>query len=104
MEEDVLKKVIETEKEIQKRLELEKGKSLAWLEGIKKESEEEVRREEDKITESLNRSGEDAKREAVLKASLITEQAAQKIAIMTALKDETLSGIVGKQSKGILPG
>lgn len=104
MEEDVLKKVIETEKEIQKSLEREKAKSLAWLEGIKKESEEEIRREEEKITESLNRSGEDAKREAGLKASRITEQAAQKIAIMTALNDETLSRIVERQSNGILPG
>jgi vacuolar-type H+-ATPase subunit H len=104
MEEDVLKKVIETEKEIQKCLELERTKSLAWLEGIKKESEEEIRREEEKITESLNRSGDEAKREAGLEASRITEQAARKISIMTALKDETLSRIVGKHSKGILPG
>lgn len=104
MEEDVLKKVIETEKEIQHSLEREKAKSLAWLEGIKKGSEEEVRREEEEITKSLNRSGEDAKREAGLKASRITEQAAQKIAIMTALNDETLSRIVERHNNGILPG
>jgi hypothetical protein len=49
MEKDILSEVIEVEKEIQKCLEVEKAKSHDWLEKVKKESEEELVREERNI-------------------------------------------------------
>ena len=104
MEKDILSEVIEVEKEIQKCLEVEKAKSHDWLEKVKKESEEELVREERNIKESLNKSIEVAKKEAELKAAEIVKQTEARAERLATLNDGTLEGIVGKQIIRILPG
>ncbi len=104
MEKDILSEVIEVEKEIQKCLEVEKAKSHDWLEKVKKESEEELVREERNIKESLNKSIEMAKKEAELKSAEIVKQTEARAERLAKLNDETLVGVVGKQITRILPG
>ncbi len=104
MEKDILSEVIEVEKEIQKCLEVEKAKSHDWLEKVKKESEEELVREERNIKESLNKSIEMAKKEAELKSAEIVKQTEARAERLAKLNDGTLVGIVGKQIIRILPG
>jgi len=104
MQKDILSEVIEVEKEIQKSLEVEKAKSHDWLEKVKKESEEELVREEKTIKESLNKSIEVAKKEAELKAAEIMKQTKARAERLAKLNDETLADIVGKQITRILPG
>ena len=104
MQKDILSEVIEVEKEIQKCLEVEKAKSNEWLEKVKKESEDELVREEKKIKESLNKSIEVAKKEAELKATEIVKQTEARAERLAKLNDQTLVDIVGKQITRILPG
>jgi vacuolar-type H+-ATPase subunit H len=103
MQKDILSEVIEVEKEIQKCLEIEKAKSHDWLEKVKKESEEELAREEKNIKESLSKSIEVAKKEAELKAAGIVKQTEAGAERLTKLNDQTLVDIVGKQITRILP-
>jgi len=104
MQKDILSEVIEVEKEIQKGLEIEKAKSHDWLEKVKKESEEELAREEKNIKESLNKSIEIAKKEAELKAVEIVKQTEARAQRLAKINDQTLVDIVGKQITRILPG
>jgi vacuolar-type H+-ATPase subunit H len=104
MEKDLLGEVIEAEKEIQKCLELEKVKSREWLEQTRKEFEEEVEREEKNLRESLRQAIEQAAKEAEAKASDIVRQAERTAGRLTAVKNDTLSRIVGTHVRTILPG
>lgn len=104
MQKDILSEVIDVEKEIQKGLEVEKEKSHDWLEKVKKETEEELVREEKNIKESLNKSIEIAKKEAELKAVEIVKQTEARAQRLAKLNDQALVDIVGKQITRILPG
>ncbi|HUI67275.1 MAG TPA: hypothetical protein VL087_03610 [Nitrospirota bacterium] len=104
MQKDILSEVIEAEKEIQQRLEVEKAKSHDWLENVKKECEEKLLREEKDIKESLNKSIEVAKKEAELKAVEIVKQTEAKVERLAKVNDQTLVDVVGKQITRILPG
>ena len=104
MQKDILSEVIEVEKEIQKCLEDEKAKSQDWLQKVKKESAEELVREEKSIKESLNKSIEVAKREAELKAAEIVNQTEIRAERLAKLSDETLVDIAVKHITRILPG
>jgi len=104
MEKDILSEVIVVEKEIQERLELEQLRSRKWLENIRKESEEQLAREEKTIKDSLNKAIENAKKDAELKAEEIVERADAKAMLLANLNDETVGEIVGKQVARILPG
>ena len=104
MQKDILSEVIDVEKEIQKGLEVEKEKSHDWLEKVKKETEEELVREEKNIKESLNKSIEVAKKEAELKAVEIVKQTEARAQRLAKLNDQALVDIVGKQITRILPG
>ncbi len=104
MEKDILSEVIEVEKEIQQCLELERVKSRKWLENVKKESEEELAREEKSIKESLNITIDIAKKDAEAKAAEIVKQADTKAVLLAKLNDETLGELIGKQIARILPG
>ncbi|HTP04795.1 MAG TPA: hypothetical protein VMM54_06540 [Nitrospirota bacterium] len=104
MQKDILSEVIDVEKEIQKGLDVEKEKSHDWLEKVKKETEEELVREEKNIKESLNKSIEVAKKEAELKAVEIVKQTEARAQRLAKLNDQALVDIVGKQITRILPG
>ncbi len=104
MEKDILSQVIEAEKDIQQCLDREKVKTRAWLEQVKKECEEEYIREEQQIKASLERSMAEAAAEAEARAAGIVSKAAEETERLGRLEAATLSRIVAKQIRRILPG
>jgi vacuolar-type H+-ATPase subunit H len=104
MKEDLLGEVIEAEKEIQKYIELEKVKSREWLEQTRKDFEEEVEREEMNLRHSLQQAIEQAAKDAVAKAADIVSQTERTAGRLAAVKNDTLSRIVEKHIRTILPG
>jgi vacuolar-type H+-ATPase subunit H len=104
MDKDVLSEVIEVEKDIQKSLELEKGKSCLWLEQARKDLKEEYAREEQNIAASLKRFTEEAKRDSEIKAAEILKETMRINSRFAAVNDRTLSGIVENHIHKILPG
>ena len=104
MEKDILSQVIEAEKEIQQCLELEKIKVREWLERVKKECDEELVCEEKKIKGSLEKSKEDAAKEAEIKAAGIVREATAAAERLGQMNTKTLSNIIAKHIDRILPG
>jgi hypothetical protein len=104
MDKSLLSEVIEVEKEIQRRCDLERAKSREWLEQTRKEFEAGYALEELRIAESLQQSLEDAKRTAEIRASDIVKEAAQLSERFAMLKSETLSRIIEKYIRSIQPG
>jgi vacuolar-type H+-ATPase subunit H len=103
MEDDVLARVISVEKEIQSRLEAERAKSLEWLEGIKREAEEEFATKEEQTRAAFRKSAEQSKDEAVAKAGKIVKNAEKKAERLLALSDETLKEIIMRRLHMIMP-
>ena len=103
MDNDVLGMVISVEKEIQSCLEAEKVRSLEWLEGINKSSEEEFAQEEAHIREDFLKSAAEAKNVAMAKAELIIRDAEEKAGRFLSLSDETLTGIIMQKITKVLP-
>ncbi len=104
MEKDILSEVIEVEKDIQKSLDDEKVKARTWLEQVKKDSAQELAREEINITASLNEAIEVARKNAELKAAEIVRQAQVKAERFGTLTNDVLKQIIVKQLNRILPG
>lgn len=101
MDKNLLSEVIEVEKEIQKRCDLERAKSREWLEQTRNEFEAGYALEEQRIAESLQQSLEEAKMTAESRASDIVKEAAQTAERLAMLKSDTLSRIVEKHIRGI---
>ena len=99
----MLSRVISVEKEIQTCLEAERAKSREWLEGVKKEAEEEFTREEEQTREAFRESAEHSRDEAAARAAKIIEGAEEKAERLTALSDETLRGIIMRRLHTIVP-
>lgn len=104
MKDDVLGKVLEVEKEIQKKLELEKNKCREWLEKIASETEAKVLQEEKELTESLQESVHTAKIAAEKQAAEVLREAHAKAETLGTLNDETLKRIILRHISKILPG
>ena len=104
MDKDILSEVIEVEKDIQKRLELEKEKACLWLEQARKDLKEEFAREEQNIAASLKRFTEEAKQDAEIKSAEILKEAMLKNSRFASVNNGTLTGIVEKHLCKILPG
>lgn len=103
MEEDILSKVIEVEKEIQKGFENEKVKAQNWLEKIKKESEEEVIKEEYRLKEAFESALEESVAYAERKSSEVLSESVLLSEKLKAMPDEILSEIITKHIMKILP-
>jgi len=103
MEDDVLARVISVEKEIQTSLEAERGKAGEWLEGVKKEAEEEFVKGEEQTREVFRKSTERSKDEAVARAAKIVKNAEEKASRLLALNDETLREIIRRRLHMIMP-
>lgn len=99
----MLSEVIEAEKEIQKCLELEKIKVREWLETVKKESEEQFSREENKIRNLHAESLEEAARAAEAEALRTVSRAAALSERLRQLPAGTLSRFVEEKILKILP-
>ncbi len=104
MEKDVLSQVIEAEKEIQKCIDAEKVKAKEWLEGMKKESEEEVLREQRTNERSVQESLRDADRQADERASEIVRDAEAAAERLGGIDNDIVTRIVRRRISRILPG
>ncbi len=104
MEKDVLKGVVEIEKEIRQRLEIEQEKAQKWLVKVKKEAEEEVLAKEFDLKEEMNRSTDSALSDARGKASGINDTAHRYSGHLKKISDDTLKKIILKYLPRILPG
>lgn len=101
--EDILSKVMEAEKKIEKRLEKEKNGITRWLDGVRGETDEHVGEEERRLRASM----EEAVRQALLSAR---EEAGRRKALAASLaeglrnlSDGQLREIVARHIAGILP-
>ncbi len=104
MKEDILGEVIEVEKEIQKRLEVEKNKSQEWLEKVKRDAQKEILTEENSLKGSLEKAVKEAQLNAEKKASNISNDAHAKAERLENLSDEILKGIILRHITRTLPG
>jgi len=104
MKDDVLGKVVEVEKEIQKKLEKEKLKAGQWLKKIRAETEKEVSRIEDVLKKSFLDELKAIKTYAQQRASEILKEERKKAAILEKTGDDILRKIVSRHLKQILPG
>jgi len=104
MEDDILSEVIEVEKELQRCLELERGKARERLEKIRIEAEQELASSEQEIQKSLRTSYEKTLEEARSKAASMVHDAEAKADQLAKLEDGRLINSIMKQLNGILPG
>jgi vacuolar-type H+-ATPase subunit H len=103
MEKDILGEVIEVEKEIQRCLEEERLKARDRLQKLRKESEEELEREEIKIRESFRESLQSALHDAETRASAMVQSSLVKSERLHRLDDETIVRTLMKRITAILP-
>lgn len=97
-------KVVEVEKEIQKKLEVEKKKSKEWIDKIKADSEKEISKVEFELEESLKRAVQDARSNADKEAAAILEHAHERSGKIRKITDESLRKTVMKHIQYILRG
>jgi vacuolar-type H+-ATPase subunit H len=102
MEDDVLAKVISAEKEIQACLEAERTRAREWLEEVRKETEEECIRAEERIMEASKMSAEQARDEAMARAKNIVSEAETRAERLLNLSDKTLREIIMRRLNMIL--
>lgn len=104
MERDLLSKILDTEREIQTKIESEKKRYAEAILKAKKEAEEKIVQEEAELREQLEKSVCKAEKIAEEKAVDILEAAARRADNLRSLPDEALQRIVMKYIDSILPG
>ena len=104
MEQDILREIIDVEKEIQRSVDLEKLNMSKWLEAKKSDVEERFARGEEEIQASFQRLQAIAIENARSRASNIFTEAKQEIAGIHQLSNEVLSNYVMNHLHEILPG
>ncbi len=104
MDDDILSQVVEVEKEVQNRIEIEKKMSQEWLENAKREAEEKVLIEEKELKKNINDSISKARLNAGEKAEAIIRDANIEAERLEKLGDDILKNIILKHIIKILPG
>jgi hypothetical protein len=104
MDEDILAKVLETEKEIADMVKAEREKTARWLEGEIRGIEAEKEAQGRRLEESLRVNVDAAREKAVKKASAMVEDAAELRRVLSELDDKVLKRIVEEHIGRILPG
>jgi vacuolar-type H+-ATPase subunit H len=104
MDDDILSQVVEVEKEVQQRIEIEKKMSQEWLENVKKEAEEKVLIEEKELKKNVTDSISIARLNAEKKAEAIISDANVEAERIEKLDDDILKNIIIKHIIRILPG
>jgi hypothetical protein len=104
MDNNILRDIIDVEKEIQQSLEREKMKTREWLDVRKKEIESDSVLQEQNIRQSYQQSRENAEREASKIASELFEQSKLQTERLAHLENDVLSTIVTNHISKILPG
>jgi len=104
MDNNILREIIDAEKEIQQSLDQEKLKTREWLDARKKEIESDSAMQEQNIIQSYQRALDKAMLEAAKTASELFEQSKRQADRLTHLKNDILVKIVTNHIGKILPG
>lgn len=104
MDDDILSQVVEVEKEVQQRIEIEKKMSQEWLENAKSEAEEKVLIEEKELKKNVTDSISIARLNAEKKAEAIISDANIEAERLEGLDNDILKNIIIKHIIKILPG
>jgi hypothetical protein len=103
MKEDILSKVVEVEKEIAKKIEIEKTEDQERLEKLGSDSEKEILKENKRLQYALNKAASDIKTDAQKKALKIIEDASVSADRLEQISDDILKEIIMKHIVRILP-
>jgi Skp family chaperone for outer membrane proteins len=103
MDKDVLATVIETEKEIEERLEREREKAAQWLENINKEIEAETAAEVRKMEDSRRTAIAAAREAAEKRASGMLREVREQSRHLSQISDEILKRIIEDHLDRIRP-
>lgn len=104
MEEDILGRVVEVEKEIRRRLETEKEKSAKWLATAREDAEKEVERAREELDRSLDTAIKEAAEASENNALRMIEDAKLSAERLEGLEDDKLREIILRHISTILPG
>ncbi len=94
MEDDIIGKVVEVEKEVQEKIRIETTMTQDWLENVRKEAEKRVLAEETSLKEAAG--------EAINNAKLMNEKRAEEIIKEAGLLSERFEGLGDEQLKKIV--
>lgn len=103
MEENILHKLAEVEKEVQQRLDVEKEKSRRRLEKVREDAEKEIIALKKTLAESLEKEINNIKLNSEKKASEVLENARARSELLGRYDDDRLKKIILKHITGILP-
>jgi len=103
MDNDILRDIIDVEKEIQQSLDETKLKTNEWLDARKKEIERDAALEEQKILQSYQKAHENAEQKAAMTAAELFEQSKQQTEKIANLENDILVKIVTTRIPKILP-
>jgi len=101
---DILHEIIAVETEIQRNIEIEKERTKERIEKVKRDAEDEIVREEDRLKESCAQALKEAAADTERKASGIIEKAVVRAEILKKFDSESLREIVMERINLILPG
>jgi len=104
MENNILREIIDVEREIQLSVDKAKVSVGEWLDARKKEIEQEAAKEEKDILASFQQAREKTILDAANRASELVSEAEKQADRIKHLKSQTLSGIVVNHIHKILPG
>jgi vacuolar-type H+-ATPase subunit H len=104
MENDILREIIDVEKEIQQSVEHTRSMTREWLDARKKEIEDELARSEKEIQAAFEHSREMAIEDARKKASNIIADAERQASRISQINNDDLKKMVSSNLHKILPG
>jgi vacuolar-type H+-ATPase subunit H len=104
MDDDILSKVVEVEKEVRQKIDIEKKMSGEWLEKIKKEAKQKILAEEENLEKALSNAIKKTKTDAEEKTAAITANTYQEAERLKGLSDNILKKAILKHISKILPG
>jgi len=103
MKEDILRAIIEVEKEIRERIEDEKKKAREEVERFKKEQEREMELEERRLNELIDKAIDDARVDAEREAKRIVDNELMNARRLESFSDDELKAIIARHIRMILP-
>jgi vacuolar-type H+-ATPase subunit H len=103
MDNGILTDIIAVEKEVRERLDAERERAAARLEQIRNDLEENLRREEERLRQSLGDALSAARNEAEHNAALLEREAAEQSERLARIDDLTLRRIVVEHLSRLMP-
>lgn len=104
MGKDILTAIVEVEKEIEDLVAAEQSRAVERLAQLKRETEEEIKKEEEQLEASLQHALAAARADAEKKSAALVEAAAARTELLSRLDDRTLQEIIARHLNRIRPG